>query len=182
MLREKLAGEIQGIIERYPEKRSAVLPLLEKAQELQGHLTKELLEEIGEVLDMSAPEVYSVASFYSMFHLEPVGKNRLYVCRTLSCALAGSGDLLSACEKKLGIGEGETTEDGQFSLFSFECLGSCGTAPVIMANREYHEEMDLAKLDALLERLSKETANDVVEQSAVNERSGEGDSPDSREP
>jgi NADH-quinone oxidoreductase E subunit len=151
MLREQRADEIQRIVARYPERRSAILPLLEMAQDLQGNVTSEAMEEIGEILELAPGYVHSVASFYTMLHLAPVGRRRYYVCQTLSCALAGADELISALEKRLGIRVGQTTPDGRYSLFTAECLGSCGTAPVLMINnKRYCESVDLRKLTELL--------------------------------
>jgi NADH-quinone oxidoreductase subunit E len=152
MLREQRSEEVQKIVARYPERRSAILPLLEMAQALEGHVSAAVMEEIGEILGLSPGYVQSVASFYTMLHLAPVGKRRFYVCQTLSCALAGAEELIAAMEKRLGIHVGETTPDGRYSLFTMECLGSCGTAPVIMIdNKRYCESVDLKRLNELLQ-------------------------------
>src|SRR5688572_30770695 len=113
MLREQRGEEIQRIVARYPEKRSAILPLLEIAQELDGHVSMAAMEEIAEILGLTAAYVYSVASFYTMLHFQQVGERRLYICQTLSCALAGADELVEACRKRLNVDVGETTEDGR---------------------------------------------------------------------
>jgi NADH-quinone oxidoreductase subunit E len=151
MLREQRSEQVESVVARYPERRSAILPLLEMAQELEGgHVSAEAMEEIAEILGLTPGYVYSVASFYTMLHLEPVGNRRFYVCQTLSCALAGADELVRAIEQRLGISVGETTPDGRHSLFTMECLGSCGTAPVVMVGRDYHEGVTLERLEALL--------------------------------
>jgi NADH-quinone oxidoreductase subunit E len=153
MLRERRPDDVQRIVGRYPDKRSAILPLLEMAQDLEGLVSRPAMEEIGEILGVSPAYVYSVASFYTMLHLMPVGRRRLYVCRTLSCALAGAEEIVAHIERRLGIRLGETTPDGRYSLFPAECLGSCGTAPVVMVDNKYYvESLTLEKLDELLDR------------------------------
>jgi NADH-quinone oxidoreductase subunit E len=152
MLREQRSEDVEKIVARYPETRSAILPLLEMAQALEGHVTQAAMEEIAEILGLAPGYVHSVASFYTMLHLSKVGQRRFYVCQTLSCALAGAEELIATLEKRLGIHVGETTPDGRYSLLTAECLGSCGTAPVIMLNNQrYCESVDLKKLTELLD-------------------------------
>jgi NADH-quinone oxidoreductase E subunit len=142
---------VQQVLIRYPDRRSAILPLLEMAQALEGHVSRPAMEEIGAILEVSPAYVYSVATFYTMLHIEPVGRRRFYVCQTLSCALAGAEELIEVLGKRLGIGLGETTPDGLYSLFPMECLGSCGTGPVIMLNNvRYSELVDRKKLEELV--------------------------------
>ena len=145
---------MQNIIKRYPEGRhkSALLPLLHIAQaDSNGWLSVPVMNRVAEILHIKPIEVYEVASFYSMFHLEPVGNCLIEVCRTSSCWLRGANDIVAHIEKRLGIKDGETTADGKFSLRTVECLGSCGTAPMLQIGEQYHENLTMDKVDQLLE-------------------------------
>ena len=167
MLREQRADEVRTIVARYPEKRSAILPLLEMAQAVEGYVSGPAMEEIGDILGLTPSYVHSVATFYTMLHMSPVGKRRLYICQTLACALAGAEELVAACEKRLGIEVGQTTADGKTSLFTMECLGSCGTAPVVMVdNQRYYESVDVKKLNELIEQPFEDEA-DAARQAAT---------------
>jgi NADH-quinone oxidoreductase subunit E len=124
--------EVQQIKAQYPQERSAVLPALRLAQERHGGwLPPEALQEVADALDLTAAQVEAVASFYDMFHLEPVGKHLVEVCTNLSCALVGAQQVLDAFESELGVAPGETTEDGEITLRAVECAGGCGWAVVI---------------------------------------------------
>ncbi|WP_321391562.1 NADH-quinone oxidoreductase subunit NuoE [Emcibacter sp.] len=135
----------KGQIAKYPEGRqqSAVMPLLHRAQDQNGGwVTVPIMEYIGDMLDMPYIRVHEVASFYSMYNLKPVGKHVIEVCTTTPCWLRGSDDIVRACKEELGIGFGETTEDGQFTLLEVECAGACVNAPVIAYKEEYYEDLD----------------------------------------
>ncbi|MEY4330606.1 MAG: hypothetical protein RL609_1354 [Bacteroidota bacterium] len=150
---------VEKIIKRYPEgkQKSALLPVLHLAQaEFDGWLSPEAMDYVAEVLQITPIEVYEVASFYSMYNLKPVGKCLLEVCRTSSCWLMGSEDIVKHLENKLGIKDGETTADGQFTLKTVECLGSCGTAPMMQCGSDFYENLTLEKVDNLLENLKKD--------------------------
>lgn len=150
---------VEKIIKRYPEgkQKSALLPVLHLAQaEFDGWLSPEAMDYVAEVLQITPIEVYEVASFYSMYNLKPVGKCLLEVCRTSSCWLMGSEDIVKHLENKLGIKDGETTSDGQFTLKTVECLGSCGTAPMLQCGSDFYENLTLEKVDNLLENLKKD--------------------------
>jgi NADH-quinone oxidoreductase subunit E len=147
---------VQKIIARYPEgkQKSALLPVLHVAQaEFDGWLSPEVMDYVAEVLNIKPIEAYEVASFYTMYNLKPVGKCLLEVCRTSSCWLRGAEDVVKHIEKRLGIKEGETTPDGMFTLKTVECLGSCGTAPMLMCGSQFHENLTLEKVDTLLDTL-----------------------------
>ncbi|MEX1147028.1 MAG: NADH-quinone oxidoreductase subunit NuoE [Sphingomonadales bacterium] len=134
-----------GQIAKYPPGRqaSAVMPLLTRAQEQNGGwLTREAMEHVAEVLDMPYIRVLEVASFYTMYNLTPMGRHVLEVCTTTPCWLRGSDDVVRACRDKLGIGFGETTEDGEFTLLEVECAGACVNAPVIAYKGAYYEDLD----------------------------------------
>ena len=126
----ELYDEIQAIAAQYPQGRSAVMPALRLAQERYGWLPPAAFREVAEALDLTPAYCESIASFYDMYHLEPVGRHEVAVCTNVSCALVGAQDVLQAFERELDIHAGETTEDGEFTLTSFECLGGCGWAPV----------------------------------------------------
>lgn len=144
---------MQDIIKRYPEgkQKSALIPLLHLAQaECQGWLPVSAMDRVAGILSIQYIEVYEVASFYSMFNLQPVGKCLIEVCRTSSCWLRGAYDVIQHIENRLGIKVGETTADGKFTLKAVECLGSCGTAPMLQIGETFHENLTLEKVDELL--------------------------------
>lgn len=143
-------------IAKYPVGRqaSAVMPLLDIAQRQNGGwLPEAAIRVIGEMLDMPYIRVYEVATFYSMYNLQPVGRHFVQVCTTTPCWLRGSGDVMTACEKALGIKAGETTEDGAFTLVEVECLGACVNAPMIQVNDDYYEDLDAALTEKVLDAL-----------------------------
>lgn len=147
---------VEQIKKRYPEgkQKSALLPTLHLAQaEFDGWLSVPVMDMVAEVLDIDPIEVYEVASFYSMYNLKPVGKCLLEVCRTSSCWLLGAEDIVRHLEKTLGIKEGETTPDGMFTLKTVECLGSCGTAPMMQCGAQFHENLTFEKVDQILGEL-----------------------------
>ena len=145
----------QELIARYPEGRqkSALIPVLHIAQaEFDGWLSAPVMDYVASLLKLQPIEVYEVASFYSMFNLKPVGKCVIEVCRTSSCWLLGAEDVIRHLEKKLNIKVGQTTADGMFTLKSVECLGSCGTAPMMQVGADYYENLNLQKVDQLVDR------------------------------
>jgi NADH-quinone oxidoreductase subunit E len=147
---------VKKIIKRYPEGRqkSALLPVLHVAQaEFDGWLSPEVMDYVASILEIKPIEVYEVASFYTMYNLQPVGKCLLEVCQTGPCMLNGAYDLVAYLENKLNIKVGETTTDGMFTLKTVECLGSCGTAPMLQCGADYHENLTNEKADALIEKL-----------------------------
>ncbi len=148
-----VVDECRKIISRYPQPRSAVLPLLYVAQREFGYVPKEAEALVADLLELPPADVAGVVSFYTMFHRQPVGKYVVQVCRTLSCAIMGGDNLADHLQKKLGIGPGETTPDGKFTLKWVECLASCGTAPVVQINDDYHENLTIQELDRLLDSL-----------------------------
>ena len=150
---------IKKIMSRYPEgkQKSALLPVLHVAQaESDGWLSPETMDYVAEIIGIQSIEVFEVASFYSMYNLKPVGKCVLEVCRTSSCWTRGAEDIAAYISKKLNIREGETTPDGMFSLKTVECLGSCGTAPMLQCGAEYHENLTEERVDKLIDRYRQE--------------------------
>jgi NADH-quinone oxidoreductase subunit E len=153
---EETMALVNNMISRYPEgkHKSALLPILHLAQaEFDGWLSPEVMDYVASILSIQKIEVYEVASFYSMYNLQPVGNCLLEVCRTSSCWLRGANEIVEHIEKKLGIKEGETTADGMFTLKTVECLGSCGTAPMMMCGAQFHENLNFQKVDTILEKL-----------------------------
>ena len=151
---------IQNLIKRYPEgkQKSALIPALHIAQaEFDGWLSVPVMDKVAEILNIKPIEVYEVASFYTMFNLKPVGKCLIEVCRTSSCWLRGANDVVAHIEKRLGIKDGETTADGKFTLKTVECLGSCGTAPMLQIGEHFHENLTLEKVDELINKYQVET-------------------------
>src|ERR1043165_8641765 len=150
---------VNKIIKRYPEGRqkSALLPVLHLAQaEFDGWLSVPVMDYVASILSIKPIEVYEVASFYSMYNLNPVGKCLIEVCQTGPCWLRGSDDIVAHISKKLGIQVGETTADGMFTLKTVECLGSCVTAPMLQCGAAYHEDLTEEKVDTLLDKLRAE--------------------------
>lgn len=153
---EESLALVKRIIARYPEGRqkSALLPVLHLAQaEFDGWLSPEVMEYVASLLNIKPIEVYEVATFYSMYNLQPVGKCLLEVCQTGPCWLRGADDIVAHLENKLGIKAGETTADGMFTLKTVECLGSCGTAPMLQCGADYYEDLTTEKVDAMLEKM-----------------------------
>lgn len=150
---------VNRIIKRYPQGRqkSALLPVLHIAQsENSGWLSSEVMDYVASLLGIQPIEVYEVASFYSMFNLQPVGNCVIEVCQTGPCWLNGSEEILEHFKKRLGINPGETTVDGRYTLKMVECLAACGNAPVIQVGTEYHENMTKEKADQLLSKWTAE--------------------------
>ncbi|RVQ00817.1 NADH-quinone oxidoreductase subunit NuoE [Sinorhizobium meliloti] len=143
--------EIEAAAARYPERRSAIMPALMIAQKEHGHLPGPVLEDVAEILGVERVWVYELATFYTLFHTEPIGRFHLQLCDNVSCMLCGSEALLKHLETTLGIRKGETTPDGAFTLSTVECLGACEMAPVMQVGDDYHGNLDTARLEALLE-------------------------------
>jgi len=152
---ESLA-RIDREIAKYPadQKRSAVMSALRIAQEEKGWLSRETIDFVAQYLEMTSIAVWEVASFYSMYNLEPVGKHKICICTNLPCALSGANEAADHLRERLGVGFGETTRDGKFTLKEYECMGACGDAPVLMINdRKLHGLMTPDKIDKLLSEL-----------------------------
>jgi len=148
-----LATEIQEAAERYPDRRSAILPALRLAQERYGWLSPEALAEVGDALACTPAYCVSVASFYDMFHLEPVGRHMVEVCTNVSCALSGAQQVVEAFESELGCTAGETTDDDEVTLRAVECLGGCGWATVVAVDHHYRLHVKAADVPAMVEEL-----------------------------
>ncbi|MDZ4823755.1 MAG: NADH-quinone oxidoreductase subunit NuoE [Flavobacteriales bacterium] len=155
------------IIKRYPKgkHKSALIPMLHLAQaEFDGWLSVPAMDYVASLLNIQPIEVYEVASFYSMLNMKPVGKCVIEVCRTSSCWLMGAEDVVRHIEKKLHIKVGGTTTDGMFTLKTVECLGSCGTAPMLQCGGDFYENLTLEKVDTLLDKLKQEGKRRVYTQ------------------
>ncbi len=132
---------------------AALLPTLHLAQKEFGYISSEVEEYVAGYLDLPVTHVHGVATFYTMYNKKPVGKYHIQVCTNISCSLLGADHLFDYLSKKLKIGDGETTEDKKFTLSSVECLGSCGTAPVMQINDDYYEDLTEEKIDEILKGL-----------------------------
>jgi NADH-quinone oxidoreductase subunit E len=156
VLSRKAKEKIQQLKSCYPQAKSALLPALHLAQrEHDGWLNDEVMAEIAEVMDLPPAEVRSVASFYTMFHRRPVGKHLVQVCTNLSCSLLGAEHIVEHLKRALGIEVGETTADGLFTLLEVECLGSCGTAPMMQIDDTYYENLTVERVDEILSQLAE---------------------------
>ncbi|HQU28066.1 MAG: NAD(P)H-dependent oxidoreductase subunit E [Nitrospirales bacterium] len=156
MVFEKFQKEVTAILARYPVKRSALLPLLNLAQEQEGFVSEPAMREIAKILDLTPPQVFETVTFYTMFNLKPIGTFHLQVCRSLMCALVGSEDVVGWIKNLLGIEPGQTTPDKKFTLSVVECLGSCGTGPMMQVNDDYYEQLTEDKLKRVLDDLRRD--------------------------
>jgi NADH-quinone oxidoreductase subunit E len=136
-----LIDEIREIAKEYPQSRSAILPALRIAQEHYGWLPREALEQVADALDLTPAYCMSVASFYDMFHLEPVGKHVVEVCTNVCCGLVNAQAVLEAFERELGVAPGETTADGEVTLRAVECLGGCSTPTIVAVDHRYRQSV-----------------------------------------
>lgn len=152
-----LIPEFMAMRRRLPEgfEPSLVLPCLRRIQEDRGHVADADIDGLSTWLGVPRIQIEEVLSFYTQFRRAPVGRWHLQACRNLSCSMRGAEGVIAHLERRLGIEPGQTTPDGRYTLSTVECLGSCGTAPVVMVNETYHEDMSPERLDALLESLPK---------------------------
>ncbi len=153
---DAMGREIDAICRRYPESNqgAALLPLLWLCQEKWGWISPGIMRAVAERLDLAPAFVEGVVTFYTMYQSRPPGRYLLQVCTTLSCQLCGTPNLLEHLQKKLGIGFGETTPDGNFTLVDVQCLGACGEAPVLQINNDYYTDLDPETLGTLLDGLA----------------------------
>jgi NADH-quinone oxidoreductase subunit E len=141
------------LAKQYPDPKSAILPALRHAQERYGWLSREAFEEVADALDLTPAYCMSVASFYDMFHLEPVGTHTIEVCTNVCCGLVNAQPVLSAFESELGISAGQTTQDGQITLRAVECLGGCSTPTIVAVDHVYKQSVTPADVPSILEGL-----------------------------
>jgi NADH-quinone oxidoreductase subunit E len=152
-----LYEEIQEFKAKYPDTRSAIMPALRAAQERYGWLSPEALREVAGAMEVSPAYCKAIASFYDMYHLEPVGRHVVEVCTNLACALAGAQRVVEAFESELGVSAGETTEDGAITFRTIECAGGCGYAPVVVVDSRYREPVGPEDVPALVEEMRAES-------------------------
>jgi NADH-quinone oxidoreductase subunit E len=141
------------VAKQYPDRKSAILPALRMAQEKHGWLSREAFEEVADALDLTPAYCMSVASFYDMFHLEPVGKHMVEVCTNVCCGLVNAQAVLEAFEGELGIAPGETTPDGTVTLRAVECLGGCSTPTIVAVDHRYRESVTPQDVPAIVQEL-----------------------------
>ncbi len=147
--------QADAIVARYPQPRGAVMPLLHLVQEHAGYVTLEGEVWIGQKLGLTPSYVHGIATFYTMYRTAECGKHLLQFCTTVSCMLRGCDNVLAHIKKRLGIEVGETTPDGMFTLMTVECLGSCGTGPVMQVDDDYYEDLDIARADAVIDAFAR---------------------------
>jgi NADH-quinone oxidoreductase E subunit len=152
-VRPETREQIEALFERYPAKRGALLPAIYLAQAEKGHVDPETARELAKLFELEPVQVFEVLSFYNMFHTEPQGRHHVYVCTNVPCSLRGARSLLRGLEAYLGVHAGETTRDGRITLGHEECLGSCGTAPVLRIDGAYHENVDFADARRIVDAL-----------------------------
>jgi NADH-quinone oxidoreductase subunit E len=145
--------EIRKVAEQYPEPRSAILPALRIAQERHGWLSREAFEEVADALDLTPAYCMSVATFYDMFHLSPVGTHMVEVCTNVCCGLVNAQAVLEAFQQQLGIGPGETTADGEITLRAVECLGGCSTPTIVAVDHRYRQSVTPEDVPAIVAEL-----------------------------
>jgi NADH-quinone oxidoreductase subunit E len=153
MFSEVTEAKFKHLASIYPQKRSALIPMLLLAQKEHGYIKPETVHYVGQYLDLNPSEVDSIMSFYTLLHRNPVGKYHIMICTNLSCLLQGSDAIESCVKRKLGVGLGQITPDGLFSAIEFECLGSCTTAPVMQINGEFYENLDVKTTEDILDDL-----------------------------
>lgn len=153
MLSENSIKEIKKIATRYPTGRSAVMPALYVVQKEYGYVNEEGMKEVAKILGLRPIQVYEVATFYTMFNKKPVGKYHIQVCTNIACSLLGAEHIVDYLSRRLGINVQETTPDRMFTLSTVECLGSCGTAPMMQINDTYYEDLTEKKIDEILNSL-----------------------------
>jgi NADH-quinone oxidoreductase subunit E len=166
-LSSELRAKAEAIVACYPRARSALIPLCHLAQSQDGWLRPEAIEEIAELVGCSPAEVRGTASFYDMFHTEPVGRYLISICTNVSCMLQGAYELLDHAKSSLGISPGQTTADGQFTLEEAECLAGCDHAPCVQVNYRFFGPLGTSEFDSLVEDLSSGRLDDTVPQHGV---------------
>jgi len=167
VLREKYAKEIDGLLARFPQKKSAILHLMHLAQREYGYMSDEAMKDVADILGLDPTHVLSLAGFYSLYYEEPTGKYVLEVCNDLACALRGADDFVEMASRKLDIPVEGTTNDGLFTLKTVMCLGACDRAPMLQCNLKFYESLDETKFDNLIADLRAKAAAGEVEQSVI---------------
>lgn len=150
---ENAKKEFEEILRKYPQKQAGLLPVLHLAQREFGYISMEVMDYVASLMGLPQSEVYGVATFYTMYNKKPVGKYFIQVCTNISCSLLNSEKIIKHIEERLGIKVGEITKDNKFTLSTVECLGSCGTAPMMQINDDYYENLTTERVDDILEKL-----------------------------
>jgi NADH-quinone oxidoreductase E subunit len=153
MLLEENKVRLDSIIMQYPQKQAALLPALHLIQEREGYISEEAMQYIADYLGIPFGHVLGVVTFYTMFYDKPMGRHHIQVCTNISCQLLGAESILDHIGKRCGIKPGQTTDDGKFTLSEVECLGSCGTAPMMQVNDDYHENLTAERVDSIIDSL-----------------------------
>ena len=152
-LSQEMDTVVDELIARYPTKMAACIPVLHLCQEQNGWVSPDIINFVAQRLDMSTSQVKGVVTFYTSYHQHEVAPNVIWVCRTLSCDLRGAKTIQEHLERRLGCGVGGTSRDGKVTLKKAECLAACGNAPMVQLNNDFHEHLDVAKIDAILDDL-----------------------------
>jgi NADH-quinone oxidoreductase subunit E len=155
VISDETRSKIEAAIEKYPQKRGALLPALHFVQEDHGHVSTECAVELAEIFEIHPAQVMEVITFYNMFFDSPQAKHHVYVCTNLSCSLRGARSLLSQLESHLGVTAPGETSDGRIFLGHEECLGACGYAPMMRIDDQYHEDLDVEKAKRILDSLGE---------------------------
>ncbi len=167
MLRDKYAAEIDALLARFPDQKSAVLHLMHLAQNEYGYMSQEAMRDVADILGLDPTHVLSLAGFYSLFYEEPTGRYVLEICNDLACALRGADDFVEMASRKLDVPVEGTTNDGLFTLKTVMCLGGCDRAPMLQCNLKFYENLDEAKFEALIAGLRARAAAGDTEPSVV---------------
>ncbi len=163
MFDDKELKEVENILKRYPDNKSALLPVLWMVQEKEGWISDDAMKYVGDLLKISYEHILGVVTFYTMFNNKPVGKYNLQICTNVSCMLRGGYELFQFISEKLGVKNKETTNDGMFTIEEVECLGSCATAPMMqMNNKEYYENLTKEKVEELIEHFRKNIKESIA--------------------
>jgi NADH-quinone oxidoreductase subunit E len=155
---QKMFSEIRAVARQYPDPKSAILPALRIAQEQHGWLSREALEQVADALDLTPAYCMSVASFYDMFHLEPVGTHMVEVCTNVCCGIVNAQAVLEAFERELGVGPGETTADGAVTLRAVECLGGCSTPTIVAVDHRFRQSVTPEDVPGIVSELRGQNA------------------------
>ncbi len=151
---ESELAEVQMHINKYPVKKSAIMPVLWMAQKKFGYISKEVMISVGELLDLPYSHVYGVATFYTMYFKKPMGRHHVQVCTNISCMLLKGDELFESVSNRLGIKHNECDAEGKFSLEEVECMGACGGAPLLVINEDFYENVDIEKVNHILDNLN----------------------------
>lgn len=146
-------AEVNLYISKYPEKKAAIMPVLWMAQKKFGYISKEVMEYVGQLLDLPYSHVYGVATFYTMYFKKPMGKYHIQVCTNVSCMLRKGDEIYEFVSQKLNLKHNQASEDRKFSLEEVECMGACGGAPMIVINEDFYENVDIKQVEALIDGL-----------------------------